>query len=156
MPPSDASWGAQSVSSVWLWLELPNVQLAPGAFRVRVELAVEGGRRDIEVASSSRQQTDAGLRIPLWVDPDLRGLRQKTPFPGDATGLTERIVLSVANMGAVTREVWIEEHLRPARRRVIKGAFPKKPALRGDILRNHVEIKPAKIERVGYVVEYDF
>jgi len=153
---TDPNWGTQSVASVWLWLELPGVQLASGAFRVHVELAVEGGRRDSEVPSSARQQSDAGVRIPLWIDPDLRGYRQKTLFPGDATGLTERLVLSVANTGTVTREVWIEEHLRPARRRVIKGAFPKKPALRGDLLRNHVDIKPAKVERVGYVVEYDF
>jgi hypothetical protein len=153
-PTSDPSWGSQSVASVWLWLELPGVQLASGAFRVHVELAVEGGRRETEVPSSARQQSDAGVRIPLWIDPDLRGYRQRTQIPGDGTGSTDRLVLSVANTGTVTREVWIEEHLRLARRRVIKGAFPKKPALRGDILRSHVEVKPAKVERVGYIVEY--
>jgi hypothetical protein len=55
----------------------------------------------------------------------------------------------------VAREVWIEEHLRAAKRRRVERALPTKPSAAGDVLRNVVEIKPGKTARVGYIVQYE-
>jgi hypothetical protein len=65
-------------------------------------------------------------------------------------------LLGVANTGATPREVWIEEHLRPARHRRIERAWPTKPAVVGDLVRAHVVVKPGGFERIGFTIAYDF
>jgi hypothetical protein len=153
----DAAWNAQSVRAVWVWLELEALRLAPGPMHVHVELPGESVR-DAEVPALGRRQddrADAPLRLPLWMDAQLAGSRQRFADTGDAQ-LAERLVLSVANLGDVEREVWIEEHARPAKRRRVERAWPGKPSSTNDIVRAKVAIKPHAVERLGYTIEYEF
>jgi hypothetical protein len=151
-PTQDAGWAQASTPQVWLWLELANATLAPGPFHVSVELGDEGTHQ-VDVASDARR---GDLRLPLWVDRELHGARERVTIPGDGMSLVDRFVLTVTNLGTVPREVWIEEHLRPGRRRAVTGAWPTKPALHGDTLRNKVSVKSNERERVGYTVHYEF
>ena len=158
LPAADAAWNGQSIQNVWVWLELPGVRLAPGPVRVHLDLPAEGVG-DVDVAQTARKQDerpDAPLRLPLWTDTALRGGRQRFGDPGDGAALAERVMFSVANLGDTQREVWIEEHVRPARTRRVEGAWPQKPASSGDLLRSKLEIKPHRIERAGYTIAYDF
>jgi hypothetical protein len=153
---ADAAWYGDSVKSVIVWLELPNLRLAPGAMRAHVELAGEPVR-DLNIPDAARQQAspDAPLRLALWTDELLSGTRQRFADVGD-TQLAERVMQSVANLGDTPREVWIEEHVRPARRRKIERAWPSKPMSGADLVRSKVIVKPHAIERVGYTIEYEF
>ncbi len=158
LPAADASWNSESIQSVWVWLELPNVHLAPGPVRVHLELPGEG-IGDVDIAQTARQQADrpdAPLRLPLWTDDALRGTRQRVGDLGDGAQLAERFLLSVANLGETPREVWVEEHVRPARKRRVERAWPGKPAASGELLRSKLEIQPHRIERVGYTIAYEF
>src|SRR5262249_3914349 len=128
---TDEAWAHESTQAVWVWLELPELTLAPGAVRVHVELPAEG-LREIEVPAASRAALDHGLRLPLWIDPALVGTRQRAPdFSGSATRV-ERLLLSVANTGDVAREVWIEEPMRAAHKRRVERAWPARPVAVGD------------------------
>jgi hypothetical protein len=155
---SDLMWGRESGSAVWVWLELPRLRLAPGLLRVYLALADEG-TRDIDVPANARQQADdadAPLRLPLWVDDRLHGLRQRSNDFSAGAALAERVLLSVANLGDTPRDVWIEERLRPARRRSLERAWPSKLAATGDAVRTKVVIAPGKVEHVGFTVAYEF
>ena len=96
------------------------------------------------------------LVVPLFVDDELRGLRARYVDLGDSASLAERLLLGIASTAAEPREVWIEEHLRPARRRRIERAWPGKPVLAGDVLRSKLVVKPGAIERIGYTIAYDY
>jgi hypothetical protein len=160
LPAADAAWNQQSLRAVWVWLELDGVHLAPGPSRVHVELPADGVR-DIDVPAPGRRQadrSDAPLRLPLWPDEQLSGSRQRFADTGDAQ-LAERFSLAVANLGETTREVWVEEHVRPSRQRKVERAWP--PGIRvaatpDQIVRVRVEIKPHAVERLGYTIEYEF
>jgi hypothetical protein len=102
-----------SQPAVWVWLELDELALAPGPARAHVELAGEA-TRDIDVPAAGWRHQAAALRLPLWIDDQLRGKRDHR---SDATE-TERFTVSVANTGDVAREVWIEE-MCPARHRTV-------------------------------------
>ncbi|MDB4956320.1 MAG: hypothetical protein JWO36_3889 [Myxococcales bacterium] len=156
VPSTEAMWGKESVQAVWVWLELEPMQLARGPMRVHLEVAEEGAR-EIDVPAEGRQQAgaEAPLRLPLWVDESLRGMRQRFVDLGESSSLAERFLLSVANLGETPREVWIEEHVRSAHHRRVVRAWPNKPILAGDRLRNKLTVAPGKIERVGYTVAYD-
>ena len=156
----DAAWNSESSHAVWVWLEVPNEKLAPGPIRVHAALPEEAVH-DVELPAGVRGDSDRDdlLRLPLWADTQLTGMRQRFTDPSsdpDANGLAERLLLSVANLGETPREVWIEEHVRSSRRRKIERAWPKRPTAGGDIVREKVVIKPHAIERVGYTVEYVF
>ena len=156
LPGSDAAWYGDSVKTVTVWLELPGLRLAPGSVRAHVEVPGEAVR-DIDVSEPPRQQasSDAPLRLALWADDTLTGTRQRFTDQAD-TQLAERVMQSVANLGDMPREVWIEEHVRPARRRKIERAWPSKPMSGDDVVRSKVIVKPHAIERVGYTLEYEF
>jgi hypothetical protein len=95
-------------------------------------------------------------RLPLWLDPLLRGTRKRT-FDRAAGGtLADRVEITVANTGAEPREVWIEEPLRTARRREIVRARPGKPEIAGDVARMKVVVPPGQIERLAFTVRYTF
>jgi hypothetical protein len=153
--PSDALWGRDSGSAVWVWLELPHARIAPGALRVHVALAEEG-TRDVDVPANGRRQDDAGVRLPLWVDERLHGLRQRFSDYAGSAQLAERVSLSVANLGDAARDVWVEEPLRPARRRWLERAWPGKLTASGDAVRTKLVIAPGRVEHVGFTVAYDF
>jgi hypothetical protein len=150
LPPSDAAWGRASQPLVWVWLEVDDLTLAPGPVRVDVAGRVaivpgEGIRRDRRT-----------LRLPLWVDDELRGLRARFVDLGDGATVAERLLLGVASTATEPREVWIEEHLRPARHRRIERAWPVRPVLAGDVLRTRLVVKPGAVERTGYTIAYDY
>jgi len=152
---TDITWGHDSVSAVWVWLELAALRLAPGPVHVHLEIAGEG-LRDLDIPMAQREQDDAVLRLPLWVDPQLRGTRQRLVDYNDGVMLTERLVLGVANLGDTPREVWIEEHVRRANKRRLDHPWPKKPTLLGDVVRSKVDARPGRIERTGYTLHYSF
>ena len=151
----DPSWGRDSVHAVWMWLELPGVTLSPGPTHAHVELPGEP-IRDIEVPSGGREETAAGTRLPLWIDDQLRGIRTRAVVGTDGASLADRFSISVSNLGTETREVWVEEKLRPAKRRTIKSGWPTKPVLASELVRTKLVIKPGGTERFGYVIEYVF
>jgi hypothetical protein len=110
---------------------------------------------------------DRPKRLSLWTDPLLRGMRRRFLDRSElrargsraelaGTSLVERFELTVSNQGGEPREVWIEEPLRPARRRELSRARPAKPELSGDVARLKVVVGPGQIERVGFTVRYTF
>ena len=151
---TDISWGRDSVAAVWVWLEIAPVSVAPGP--VHVHLEVGEGVRDLDIPTAMRKQDDTVLRLPLWVDSSLRGSRMRFVEYNDGAMLIERLVLGVANLGDVPREVWIEEHVRRANRRKLDHPWPKKPTVAGDIVRSKLEARPGRIERTGYTLQYNF
>jgi len=155
---TDVNWGRDSVQAVWVWLELAKLRLAPGPVRVHIDLPGEG-IRDLDVAQTSRKQDDtpdAPLRLPLWVDDSLRGSRIRLLEYNDGSSITERYIFSVANTGEDARDVVVEEPMRTASRRKLERAWPKKPTADHNVLRIKVGVKPARIERMGYTMTYDF
>jgi hypothetical protein len=159
---ADAAWNSESSHGVWVWLELPHTTLAPGPVSAHVELPDELPH-DVELPAGVRGTSDEDdlLRLPLWVDTQLTGTRQRFTDPNtdpsaNDTGLAERLLLSVANQSDAPREVWVEEHVRRSRHRKLLRAWPKRPMASGDVVREKLVVKPHAIERVGYTVEYVF
>jgi hypothetical protein len=156
----DPMWGHDSVPAVWVWLELANLHLAPGPVHVHVDIPDEG-IRDAEIAADRRKQGDeakAPLRLPLWIDGNLRGIRSRIVEYSDGGALSERVVLGVANTGEVAREVFADEHLRPAKHRRVERAWPKKPPLASapdDVVRAKLSVAPGRIARAGYTLSYE-
>jgi hypothetical protein len=142
-----------SQPAVWVWLELDEraLALAPGPVHAHVVLPQEGVR-DIDVPAAGRRQAAAMLRLPLWIDDQLRGKRDRwSGSPDDQAG-TDRLTVSVANTGAVTREVWIEEKLRPARRRTVTHAWPGEPTIVKNLLRMKLTVHAGRIEHAGFEI----
>ena len=155
---TDVAWGRDSEQAVRVWLELAKLRLAPGPIRVHLELAGEG-IRDLDIAQQMRAQDDAAdapLRLPLWVDESLRGSRQRIVEYNDGGSITERYIFSVANLGEADREVFVDEPMRTAARRKLERAWPKKPTVDHNLLRNKLLVKSGRIERTGYTMTYDF
>jgi hypothetical protein len=158
VPATELMWNHRSHPSVWVWAELDDARLAPGPVRAHVALPGETPR-DIDIPAVARKSSDpagVSLRLPLWEDPDLRGMRQPGVDYADNASLADRLLYSITNVGSVPHDVWIEEHLRPAKRRRVVRAWPSKPAVHDDTLRTKLTIPPGKIERAGYTVDYDF
>jgi hypothetical protein len=158
---SDVMWGHESVQAVWVWLELPQLRLAPGPVHVHLDVPREGVR-DLDVPAGSRKLDnsdapfDAPLRLPLWVDESLRGTRQRIVEYNDGASLQERYLFGVANTGDTEREVWVEERVRRASRRRLERAWPRKPTVEREVLKTKLAIKPGRFERTGYTLTYDF
>lgn len=155
----DPLWGRESQNSVWVWLELAKLHLAPGPVHIHMEDT--DGPRDIDIPPTSRKQEDAPdapLRLPLWTDDDLRASRTRTLEYNDGNELSERFVFSIGNTGETPRDVYIEEHLRPATKRTVEHPWPKKAtsAAPKDLLRTKLEAKPGKVTRAGYSLTYVF
>jgi hypothetical protein len=113
--------------------------------------------RRAPAAQAPEQAAHAGpRRLPLWIDPQLRGTRTRTSERAAGSSLADRFELTIANTGTEPREVWIEEPLRPARRREIARARGTRPELAGDHARLKVVVGPGQIERVGFTVRYTF
>jgi len=145
------SWHAESTHDVWVWLELALAELAPGKLAVHVELPGEPVR-DVVVEHAVAASTE-GLRVPLWTDAALSGVRQRVTSGSDERA--EQLSLAVANLGAAPREVWIEEQARPGAHRRLIGAIPEPPTIHGDVLRSIVTVQPRAIAHVRYVVLYE-
>ena len=152
---TDAQWARDTVRAVWVWLELSERELPPGPVHAHVETPGEP-IRDVQVPAEGREHLGATLRLPLWIDDGLHGMRTRVVMAADGASLADRFVIAVANTGLVAREVWIEERLRTSRRRTLRGGWPTKPALVHDRARTPLVIKPGATERTGYVIEYVF
>lgn len=152
---NDPAWGRDSVHAVWLWLELEGATLPAGPTHAYLELPGEPVR-EIEVPSAGREDTATGTRLPLWIDDQLRGIRDRKVYGADGASLEDRLAISVSNLGTEPREVWIEEKLRPAKRRTLVGGWPNKPILGADVARTKVTIKPGGTERAVFVIAYVF
>lgn len=152
-PDSDDDERHESQPAVWVWLELDHLALAPGPVRAHVELAGQAPR-DIDVPAAGRRRAGPLLRLPLWIDDQLRGKRDRwIGARGDGT-VTDKVTVSVANTGEVTRDVWIEETLRPARSRTVTRAWPGAPTIAGNRLRMKLTVPGGKIERGGLEIAY--
>lgn len=152
---TDAMWGRESVRAVWVWLELDDRALPPGPVHVHVEAPGEA-IRDVEVPADGREVVGGALRLPLWIDDTLHGLRTRVVMGADGASLADRFLISVANTGTEPREVWIEERLRTTKRRTLRSGWPTKPTLAHGRARTKLLIKPGAMERTGYVIEYVF
>ncbi len=140
-----------SQPAVWVWLELDDVALAPGPVHAHVALGQEGVR-DIHVPAAGRRQAVAMLRLPLWIDDQLHGKRDRWSGSPDDAAATDRLTVSVANTGTMTREVWIEEKLRPARRQTVMRAWPSEPIISKNLLRMKLTVQPGAIGRAGFAI----
>jgi hypothetical protein len=152
--PRDPRWQRESHPAVWVWLELQAPALAPGPVRAHVQLPGEP-IRDIDVPAPGRRTITNALAMPLWVDDQLRGRRDRWSQSRDDASLLDRFAVSIANLGASAREVWIEETLRPSRRRTVRHAWPGSAAVIKTLLRMKLTVAPGKIERGGFEVEYE-
>lgn len=152
---TDAMWGRESVRAVWVWLELEEHALPPGAVHAHVEAPGEA-IRDVQVPAGGRERIGAVVRLPLWIDDTLHGLRTRVVMGADGASLADRFLISVANTGAEAREVWVEERLRTTKRRTLRSGWPTKPTLGHGRARTKLVIKPGAMERTGYVIEYVF
>ena len=153
--PNDIVWGRESRQQVWLWLELADTKLARGSVRAHVALP-EAPARDVAIAADLRQTTADHARYPLWIDDELLGTRRRIIERADGAMITDRISLTVANRGAVVREVWIEERLRTSKRRTIAQTWPVRPQFSKDRARTKLVLGPGKTERLGFTIDYEF
>ena len=158
---SDIQWGEASREIVWVWLELVDAQIAPGPVHATLDLPGELARvsdisNDARRATTATDDPDGPSRLAIYADEDLHGTRQRWHDFVDTAELADRFAMAVTNTGDEPREVWIEEHLRAAKRRVVAHAWPRPPGLHGEILRSKVVVRPGKTVRVGYTVDYDF
>ncbi|HEY6034319.1 MAG TPA: hypothetical protein VIV58_08670, partial [Kofleriaceae bacterium] len=153
---ADAAWNAESTHAVWVWIELA-AALAPGPVHAHVELPDEPAR-DVDLPGTLREVHGDRVRLPLWIDTTLAGSRMRFADPSiDADATTsERLMLSISNLGDQPREVWVEERVRRARHRKIERAWPQRPMATGDLVREKLEVKPHAIARAGYTVTYEF
>jgi hypothetical protein len=152
--PRDPRWQRESHPAVWVWLELEGLALAPGPVRAHVQLPGDA-IRDIDVSPLGRRRLANALALPLWIDPQLRGRRDRWSQSREDATLIDRFAVSIANLGDAAREVWIEEALRPARRRTVRHAWPGAAAVVETVLRLKLTIAAGKIERGGFEVEYE-
>jgi hypothetical protein len=131
---------------------LPEGRMGRSAVEVRAAEA-----RAAAAAARARAAPATGpVRLPLWIDPLLRGVRRRSLDRTDGASHADRLDLTVSNTGGQPREVWIEEPLRPARRREIVRAKGIRPELAGDVARAKVVIGPGQIERLAFTVRYTF
>ena len=175
---TDLAWGKDSQHDVGVQLELDDAQLLRAPAHVRISLGGDtyevvtayapedpAGAPEPEAgrAGASRAARPAGTaaaagsrRLPLWIDPLLRGTRKRSVDRVAGGSIADRLELTVSNTGGEPREVWIEEPLRPARRRELARARPAKPELAGDVARVKVVVGPGQIERLEFTVRYAF
>jgi hypothetical protein len=146
---TDAYWRQQSTGEVRTWLVL-DAPLAAGTALVGVTVAGAPPR----MVEAALERTGDTARAPLWIDPELRGLRIKTYQSGDEHGLREHLAWSVSNLSDHARPVWIEEELRPARRHRLVNARPKLDVT-GGWIRASLAVPPAGLAHASCDVVYD-
>lgn len=159
VPSSDRDWGEGSHEVVWVWLELADARIPPGPVHAIIDLPNELARVadvPIDPRRRSAEAPDGPSRLAIYADEDLHGTRQRWHDFSDSAELADRFLMSVSNAGEEVREVWVEEHLRTAKRRRVARAWPSPPGLHGELLRTKLVVRPGKVERIGYTVDYDF
>lgn len=157
---TDRAWGKDSQHDVGVQLELDDAQLLRAPAHVRISLG--GDTYEVvtayapEDAAGGGAATAGSRRLPLWIDPLLRGTRKRSVDRMAGASFADRFELTISNTGGEQREVWIEEPLRPARRRELGRVRAAKPELAGDVARVKVVVGPGQIERLEFTVRYAF
>lgn len=150
VPPTDPTWGHDSTTAVQVALELPDVPIAAGPVHVHVALRGEAARDvDAAIATGTR-------RVPLGVDRALHATRRRVEGFGGGDALVDQVAVTLANTGAVARDVWIEEPLRPARVRSIIRTWPEPAHVIGDVVRVVVPVPPGGRAAAELGVAYEF
>lgn len=153
--PAEESWGESSRAHVLAVLDL-SATLTPGPAHVHVAMA-DGQIREVPVAADVREDRLAGVtRLPLWVDPDLVGRRERSTLGFDERAAAQDVSLRVSNHGVAARTVLVEERLRPARRRELRSPTAPIPTIVGDVARVELVVAPGATERVAFVIDYRF
>jgi hypothetical protein len=152
---SDVNWNAESIHLVWVWIELVHATLSPGPIHARIDVPDEA-MRELDLPATLRAPAPGGdVRLPLWPDDLLSGTRLRLSDSDGLAQLSDRLMLSISNLGEVSRDVWVEEHARRARHRKLDRAWPKRPITTGDVVREKLEVKPHTVERAGFTVTYE-
>ncbi len=146
-------WGANATNDVWVMLDLPNAQLAPGEAYVHLAQPDEL-ERDVHVPTAHRHIVATAVRFALWNDVGMHEARERTNDGPTELALVDRLMFSISNEGETTRDVWIEEPLRAVTLAGIERSWPHKPEIVGDIVREKVSIAPHMLERVGFTLRY--
>ena len=150
VPPTDPTWGHDSTTAVQVALVLPDVPIAAGEAHVHVGLPGEPVR-DVVTAIASGTR-----RVSLGVDDALHGTRHRVEGFGGGDALVDQIAVTLANTGAIARDVWIEEPLRPARVRSIVRTWPEPAHVVGDVVRVVVPVPPGGRAAAELGLAYDF
>ena len=152
--PHDLAWGGESRRQVWVWLELAVADPARfphGPARIRV--AIPGmPPRTVEIAADLVRRQRASVAWPVWIDDDLLGARQRVVVSATNSGIVEQIELAVTNLGEQSREVWLEERLRPLR---VRTVTPSSLAVRRGTARAKLVVAPGATERVAVTIAYE-
>lgn len=157
--PRDPRWGRDSQPTVWVWLELADVGnaggadvLAPGPVGVRIAVPGEPAR-EVEVPAAARRRSGNELRLELWPDVVLVGKRDRSTEVPDDGLISDRFQIAITNRGDTAREVWIEETLRPGRRRTVRHAWPRSPELGHHHVRLRLLVAPGAVGRAGFAID---
>jgi len=162
--PRDPYWRQQSTNEVRTWLVLDArlpagaavVALADGAAGAAApsDSVTRGGTAAPRIANATAEVAGDTTRVPLWLDPGLRGLRVKAYQSGDEHSVHEHLGVSVSNLGDRPRAVWIEEQLRPSRHHAIVGARPPPEVVAG-WLRWKLTVPAGGVAKVACDLSYD-
>lgn len=145
-----------SVHAVWVWLDLALPRLAPGPVRATVRL-VDEEEHDVDVPAAGREQGTRSLRLPLWIDPQLRGSKTRRRVGREGADMAEWFSVAITNLGTQPRDVWIEQRLQEgSRRRLVTYARPTKPTLGKQRARSKVRVLAQQTARVAYTITYTF
>ncbi len=147
-PPSVVEgWAAESQDAVWVWLELETT-LSHGPVFARV---IEDGEvHEIDVTSEGRHDGARVLRLPLWIDRDLRGGRTRTA----RSTMVDHITMSLTNVGPVARDVWFEEPLRPHKVRKIEDAEALVTVVGTTAVRVKRRVEAGDADRAWFTIRY--
>jgi hypothetical protein len=151
---TDVAWGRESRRTVGAVLELEGVPLPIG--HVDVEVSDDSARRTAIVPPREREVIGKMLRLGLWTDEGLHGVRRnvvETYQLPDGKVIKQRLQLSVANASDVPREVWIEERLRPKAKHQIENA-PAAQTIVDGIARSKLTVEPKGTATIDFTITY--
>jgi hypothetical protein len=147
---------SDSVNAVWVWLELELSRLAPGPVHATVRL-VDEDEHDVDVPQAGREQGARSMRLPLWIDPSLRGSKVRRRVGRENADMAEWFSVAITNTGTQPREVWIEQTLQEgARRRLVTYGQPTKPTLGAKRARAKLTVAPQRSTRLAYTITYTY
>ena len=151
--PRGRAWGRDSSGQVWRELVFERAATdVPGDLRVGLADGA-GGTRWYQGALP--QMPAAGtrvVRVPLGVDPELIGFRERLIHDDD--GLADEVRLSVANRGAAPVQVILEEPLRPLGRPAVRFAAPAPGTLGAAVWQLEVVVPAGGLERAAVLIQY--
>ncbi len=156
-----------SAHAVWVWLELFVPRIASGPMRASVRVDDEDNDdnddngdnavRIVDVPLAFREQGARALRLPLWIDPALRGSNVRRRVGRAGADLAEWFSVVISNTGTKDREVWIEQNLQQgARRRVVTYGQPRKPTLGKTRARAKVRVPAQQSSRMSFTITYTY